>query len=300
MAVRKFYHYTIWIEEEDGSRVNPRDGLSDDAFDEDIHDIAEKEGKYYSTRFNFVRNWEYYGILIRTKDDAGYVRQWEDGSITSLSEATDDDGKTADLDFDYVDYAISVGFSSIDLLVRVGFQTPGIGMIKRYLDDHVEHSAEYEIVHETKLITDSQERLEQILDANLKTVEISLKKHPRELEGLDLEETLENLVPDDYRLEFGVSLHRGKNQNKRSTRNVLSRLLGRDEEEIENTIAQIDLPRLMYSFNIVGFEEGDEDEEIEENLTDTVLKEEIDMVPYGLFDPDLGEELCQRIRELDQ
>jgi hypothetical protein len=300
MTVSKFYHYTLWVEEDDGTRVNPQEVLSDDVFHEDMYDITESDDKYYSTQFHFIRNWEHHGVLIRTKDDTGYVRQWADGSITSLSEATNDDGKTADLNFDYVDYAICVGLTSIDLLVRVGFQTPGIGMIKRYLNDHIEHDDEYDLVHESKLTTESEQRLEQVLDASLKKIEISLKKHPRNFEELDLEESLENLVPDDYRLEFGVTLQRGKNQRKRSARSVLSRVFGRDEKEVENTIAQIDLPRIMYSFNIVGFEEGDEDTEIEEDLADAVLKEQIDTVPYDLFDPELGEVLCRRIRELDQ
>lgn len=141
--------------------------------------------------------------------------------------------------------------------------------------------------------------MEQILDADLKSIDISLKKHPRNFDGLNLDETLESLVPDDYRLEFGASLHKGKERDKRSVRSVVSGILNWNENEVEETITQIDLPRIMYSFNIVGFEEGDEETEIEENLADVVRKEEIDTTYYEVLDLDLGEELCQRIRELD-
>jgi len=301
MSLTKFYHYTIWIEDDDGTRVNPQNTLTEEGFDDSIYDIEEDGDKHYSTQFQFIRNWEYYGVLIRTKDDEGYVRRGEDGVITSLSEVTEDEGETADREFDYVDYALKVGTGSIDLLLKVGFQTPGIGMIKKYLEDHIDGkgNANLEIVYETKMVSDSEERLDRILDTDLKSVDISLKKHPREFDDLDLEETLEELTPDDYRLEFSVSLRSGKGRKKKSVKSVLGRIFNRDENEVRNTIAQIDLPRVMYSFNIVGFEDGDREKEVEENLTDTVLKEEIDTVRYGIFDENLGEVLCRRIRKLE-
>lgn len=299
MSETKFYHYNIWLEDDVGNRLNPIDNFSTDIFSNSLYDITEKEEKHYSCQFELVRSNEYYGVLIRTKDDSGFVRLREDGSIVSLADATDDEGATGDINFDYVDFAIKLNPANIDVLVEVGFQTPGIGMIKEYLDQHIDYDDDYSLEHENRLSLPSDEKIERLLDSELKKVNISFKKNPSTYEGLDVEGTLKSLIPDDYRLEFSVSLHRGKNVEKSSVREFMGQFtswVGVDDSTVEESISKIDFPQIMHSFDIVGIEG---EEEVEENLADVMRKEVIDTSRYGISDPELGEELCARLRNLD-
>lgn len=295
----KFYYYNIWIEDEAGNRLSPRDVLSGGVFDEELYEIAENDGKNYSCQFDFVRSHEYYGVLVRTKDDSGFVRLREDGRIVSLSDATDDEGGTGDITFDYVDFGIRVQRSNIDVLVEVGFQTPGIGMITEYLSQHVEYLGDYSIEYETRFSTPSEEKLERLLDSELKKVNISFKKNPKTYSGDDVGETLHSLIPDDYRLEFGISLERGETE-KSSVREYMDRFtstFGMGNDTVEDSISKIDFPRVMNTFTIVGLEG---EEEVETNLADDVMKEEIDTSMYGVFDSELGERLCKNLRNIEE
>jgi len=295
----KFYYYNIWIEDEAGNRLSPRDVLSDEIFPEDLYEIAENDGKNYSCQFDFVRSHEYYGVLVRTKDDSGFVRLREDGRIVSLSDATDDEGGTGDITFDYVDFGICLKRSNIDVLVEVGFQTPGIGMITEYLSQHVEYEKEYSIEYETRFSTPPEEKIERLLDSELKKVDVSFKKNPKTYGGDDVEETLQSLIPDDYRLEFGISLERGETEkwNVGEYMEKMTSMLGMGNDTVEDSISKIDFPRVMNSFTIVGLEG---DEEVETNLADDVMKEEIDTSRYGVYDSDLGEILCKNLRHIKE
>jgi len=313
MTATKFYYYNVWIEDKAGNRLNPREVLSDEVFSENLYDIAEKGDKRYTCQFDFIRSYEHYGVLIRTKDDSGYVRLKEDGGIVPLAEATEDEGETGDIDLDYVDFGAKVHGKSLDVLIEVGFQTPEIGMITEYLDQHVNESEIrqgldkyvdsddlYSIEYETRLATPVEEKLERLLDSELKKVNISFKKNPKVYDGLDVEQTLKSLVPDDYRLEFGISLHRGKDLETSDVREFMGRFtswIGHDEETVEQSITKIDFPRIMSSFEIIGIEG---DEQVEENLADDVLKEEIDTSRYGIYDSNLGKELCEHLRRIDE
>ena len=296
MSLTKFYHYNVWFEGEDGRRLNPRDVLTDDVFSSDIYQIPNGEDRNYRTKFRGMGTNQHHGVIIRTKDEDDFVRLTHEGEIVRLSEATEGEGEAGDMDFDYVNFATQTTSGKIDLLIEVGFQTPGIGIIKDYLDEHVECDEEYDIEHETDVRDVDDEKLTRLLDSNLKKVEISFKKNPQTYSELDTDQAIRTLIGDSYRLKFEASLHQDKNAEESRVDEFISHfssLLGIDEDTAEESISKIDFPRIMHTFRIEGVEA--DEEKIEDNLADIVKKEEIDTTGYGLFDPSLGEELCDRI-----
>lgn len=296
MSLTKFYHYNLWIEGDDGRRLNPSEALSDDTFSDDLYKISCDGDKNYHTRYQEVETNLYHGVLIRTKDEDDFVRLSPGGDIGPLSEATEDEGEAGDVDFDYVDFAVRVGSAKLDLLIEVGFQTPGVGVAKQYLDAHIEFDEEYDIEHETDMRDHEDEKLERLLDSTLKKVEISFKKNPQTYAELEPDQAIRSLIDDSYRLKFEASLHQDKDAEGSRVEDFVDRfssLLGVNEDSVEQSISKIDFPRIMHTFRIEGVES--DEEEIEDNLADIVKKEEIDTTGYRLFDPNLGEELCDRI-----
>ncbi|RQG98183.1 hypothetical protein [Natrarchaeobius oligotrophus] len=296
MSLTKFYHYNIWIAGDDGRRLNPIEVIDNGAFSTDLYRIPKSGDRNYHAQYREVDTNLYYGVIIRTKDEDDFVRLSPDGRLGPLSEATEDRGEAGDIDYDYVDFAIRVDGTKIDLLIKVGFQTPGIGIVRDYLEEHIEFDDEFDIEHETDLRDFDDDKVERLLDSTLKKVEISFKKNPQTYPELDPDDTIRTLIDDSYRLKIEASLHQDKNAD--ATRvdefvNHFSSILGVNEDSAEQSISQIDFPRIMHTFRIEGVES--DDEEIEDNLADIVKKEEIDTSGYGIFDPDLGEELCERI-----
>lgn len=145
-------------------------------------------------------------MIIRTKNEEDFLRYTPGGVLGILSDATDGKGEAGDRNWDYVDFAVKVGNPTIELLVAVGFQTPGIGVIKSYLDDHVSISQDYEIKHETQIREGREERMERLLDSELKSVEISFKKNPQTYPELDTADAIRTLIDDSYRLKIVASL----------------------------------------------------------------------------------------------
>lgn len=296
MSRTKFYHYNVWFEGEDGSRLNPRNLLTDEAFSNDIYQISNSDERNYRTRFREMGSNQHHGVIIRTKDEDDFVRLTNDGRIVRLSEATDDEGEAGDLDFDYVNFATHTSTQKIDLLIEVGFQTPGIGVVKSYLNEQTEHDEDYDIEHETDVRDVDDDKLTRLLDSNLKKVEVSFKKNPQTYSELDTDQAIRTLIDDSYRLKFEASLHQDKDASKSRVDEFVSHfssLLGVDEDTAEESISKIDFPRIMHTFRIEGIES--DDEEIEDNLADIVKKEEIDTRGYELFDPGLGQKLCNRL-----
>lgn len=296
MSLTKFYHYNIWIEGDDGRRLDPSEILSDTSFSNDLYKISNGEEKNYHARHQELDSDLYHGVLIRTKDEDDFVRLSPEGDIGLLSEATEDEGEAGDVDFDYVDFAIRVGSTKLDLLIEVGFQTPGVGVAKQYLDEHIEIGGEYDIKHETDIRDHDEEKLERLLDSTLKKVEISFKKNPQTYAQLEPDQAIRSLIDDSYRLKFEASLHQDKEAEGSRVEDFIDRfssLLGVNEDSVEQSITQIDFPRIMHTFRIEGVES--DEEEIEDNLADIVKKEEIETTGYGLFDSNLGRELGDRI-----
>ncbi|QSG07913.1 hypothetical protein [Halapricum desulfuricans] len=296
MSLTKFYHYNVWFEGEDGRRLNPGDMLIDDVFSSDIYQISNGEDRNYRTQFRGMGTNQHHGVIIRTKDEDDFVRLTHEDEIVRLSEATEDEGEAGDMDFDYVNFATQTTSGKIDLLIEVGFQTPGIGVIKDYLDEHIECDEEYDIEHETDVRDIDDEKLTRLLDSNLKKVEISFKKNPQTYSELDTDQAIRTLIDDSYRLKFEASLHQDKEAEESRVDEFVSHfssLLGIDADTAEESITKIDFPRIMHTFRIEGVES--DEEEVEDNLADIVKKEEIDTTGYELFDQNLGQELCDRL-----
>jgi len=296
MSLTKFYHYNVWFEGDNGGRLNPRDVLSDDVFSNNIYQISNGEDRNYRTQFRQMGSHQHHGVLIRTKDEDDFVRLTHDGRIVRLSEATDDEGEAGDMDFDYVNFATHTSSAKIDLLIEVGFQTPGIGVVKDYLNEHIEYDQEYGIEYETDVKDIDDEKLTRLLDSSLKKVEISFKKNPQTYSELDADQAIRTLIDDSYRLKFEASLHQDRDAEKSRVDEFVSHfssLLGVDADTAEESIAKIDFPRIMHTFRIEGVE--CDEEEIEDNLADIVKKEEIDTTGYELFDQSLGQKLCDHL-----
>jgi hypothetical protein len=295
MAVTKFYQYTIWIEGDDGAKIDPMSIANSDIFSNDLYCVSDNDEKKYHSEFRKIGSSSYQGRIIRTKDESSYLRRNEDDTIVPLSDKVSGDGDTGSINRSHTDFALKVGHQQFDLLVEVGFQTPGIGIIQNYIKSHMELPEDYKIRHETKLRDLDDGRIRQLLNSDLKTIDVSFKKSPETYEGDDTRRSLNSMMPDNYRLKFSVSLQQGDQQERQKVRDYLRNnlpMFGSDGETVEQSISKIDFPRIMHTFRIVGINGN---EEIEENLSDLVLKEEIDTDPYTPFSNDLGKRLCETL-----
>jgi hypothetical protein len=294
MPTTKFHHYRIWIENEVSEVVSPHEIFRDDVFSNNLFRVSTDRHNY-TLRFQEVVPNQYHGIIVRTKDEDGFVRLF-DGALEPFSDVIDGEGEIGDAEFDHVDFAVVVDDSGLDLIVEVGFQTPGIGVISNYLAHHIDAPEDYRVKHQTKFRQDAEENLEQLLDDELKKVEVSFKKNPRVYEELETGELLKEIAPEGYRLKFEISLEQGKEGEGESTRDRLSHIcsmLGKERDSTEESLKMIDFPAVMNIFRVTGVEDG---EVVEENLADMTLQEKIDTSGYGIFDIDLGEQLCEQIR----
>lgn len=300
MATTKFYHYNIWMEDEGGTRLDPQKVLNTDVFADGLSRIpGGGNTKSYHVRFQFIRNGQYHGMLTRTKDESGYLRLNQRFEMGLLSDETQDEGETGDIDTDQVNFAITFDGLRLNLLVEVGFQTPGINVIKRYLRENVNDTVD-SIKHETAIPDLNEDEIQRLLNSELKKIEVSFKKHPEVHEDLEAEETMKQIIPDDYRVKFEVSIEQGEGTEEKRVDEYLEgffSVFNPDHDTVEETIYQIDFPRIMHTFRIEGMEG---EQEIEENLAEVINKAEIDTSQYDLFDRDLGERLCEEIRDRDQ
>lgn len=293
IAVTKFHHYGIWIEDDVSDIVDPSEAFHDGIFSNDLFNIST-DNHNYTLRFQEIGPNQYHGIIVRTKDESGFLRL-SGGSLEQFSNVVDGDGEIGEAKFDHVNLAVIVNNSGLDLLVEVGFQTPGIGVISNYLRQHLDASLGCDIKHKTKFRQDAEENLDRLLDDELKKIEVSFTKDPRVYEDLDLDEALKAMVPEDYRLKFEVSLEQGKKSEGRGVDDYLSHIcsmLGKNEGSTKESIKMIDFPKIMNIFRVTGVEDG---EMVEENLADMTLQDKIDTSGYGIFDSELGERLCERI-----
>lgn len=296
MTSAKFYYYNIWVRDEDGHRIPIDNAFSDEVFTQDEYEIDIENNKFYFTKFRFMRANCYYGMLMRAKNEEGFVRLDEDRELSSLSEQTEGEGQTGSIDRDYVNFGIVTEQTEIGVLVQVGYQTPGILKIKEYLAQHIDNDDVDEIAHESRMPDLDEDKARQLMNSYLKSTEISFKNHPDNIPGFEVSETLSNSVPDDYRVKLEISLERSA-ESQASVIDSLAEIMpgmSTGDDDIVETIRQIDFPRIMNTFKITGVD-GETEEEIEMNLAETVEKEEIDISRYGLFDENLGEHLYNKL-----
>ena len=299
MAVTKYYHYSVWVENDVGHRLNPADAFSDSVFTEEFHPLPDRGDKSYALRLRKIDPGRYHGMIVRTKGKENFFTVDEEGSFQPFKDLIEGGGRVTNAELDCVDFAIQIEDTGLSLLVEVGFQTPGIGVIKRYLREHMKDRTEHKLRHGTKL-DDSEGELSELLDKSLKKAEISFKKNPESYEHLSVDDRLRNVAPDDYRLKFEISLERGMDTRERKVREYLSHvnsMLGFGEGPVEDSIERIDFPRIMHMFKITPVEGGEENEEEAEDIADMILRERIDTSGYGMFDADLGARLCDIMRQ---
>lgn len=291
----KFYHYTVWVNNESGTKLSLDSCLADEVFSQSNYVITEDEEKSYHTRFNFLGADEYHGALVRARDDSSYVRLDETESLSRLSEMFEEEGETGSRQRDLIDFGVKQKSNKMDLLVEVGFQTPGIGMFTRYIRQHLDTDEDTEptVEYETKTSGYDDEKLEDLMDSTLVEAEVSYKRNPKTYEELEATEGIQSTIPDNYKLKYNMKL-RSKNGDKSGVVDVLADHLGLNTDTPVESITKLDLPGMLYKLEVTG-KKGDR--EINENLTDLVMKEEINKAFYQVFDDSLGEKLIERIED---
>lgn len=228
--------------------------------------------------------------MIRTQGVGGYILIDDDGNLSTLDEETGDIGDVGNANYDYVDFVGTLKHEKIELILEVGFQTPGIGIIAEYFDQHIVNE---DVEVKYKWEKRDQDISEELLNSELKTAVISFKKDPRTLSEASIEGTLLSMMPDNYRIKFEVSLQRGDVEASKVNRalvNFLTTMFG--TESIESTIEQVDIPKIMHTFRIEGISDG---QEVETNLAEVVDKILIDTTEYRLHDERLGEVLAEKL-----
>jgi len=294
MSLTKFYHYNVWIEDGNGQRLDPTSVTADLFIEDDFH-IMESDGMNYYTQFSNLRPDQYYGILMRTEDENGFLRRSEESNLSILSDETDGEGETGSIDRSHVNFGICVDGITIKLLIEQGFQTPGIGLITNYIQQHITTDDDLQVKHENAVPDLTDEEVDELLNRELKKVKVSFKKHPKLVENLGPEDSAKQIIPDDYRLKFEVSLESGKEKEEKEIADYMDDfipMLGTNHDSTRESIKQIDFPDIMHTFRVTGLEG---DDEIETNLARVTNKEEVDITNYGIYSENLGNELCERV-----
>lgn len=298
----KFWHYTAWVErEQDGGNIDLYKNLDDEAFTEDLTKIYEEDDKTYYVEFQTIGANRFHGRLSRVKDEDSFIRRGEDENrFVVLSDETGGEGEAGERDNSTAEFGIVRRNENLHILLEKGFQTPGIGIIMAHLQGFIDVEDDFLIKKETKMGPEAEEKLDELMGKELKSIELNFKKNPTTYSELDLDSALDTVTPDDYKFRFGLTLERG-NTEPEDTEDGLSKVFAAlgvngegSSQPITNSVRQLDIPEMMSKFEIVA---SDGDEEIAENLADTIQREVIDTTEYGYFDRDLGERLCNSIEE---
>lgn len=301
MSTTKFYHYNLWFEDDKKNKVPTKEIIGGNDLFHNKHSekiIKSEEGRHYYLEFKKLGEDRYLGIIRRTKHDSEYFRKPRDGQPELLSEQVEGEGETGDIDLDLVHFGLVVAENEFKLLIEVGYQTPNIGIIHSYVKRIVDQ--DYEIEHEQAISRDTKRKMKKLLGKNLKSAEISFKSHPNVYNELSTSQTLKNITPEDYRLKVEVSLTSTKSENIIKIEDFIRDLFPGIERDksIEDSIAKINLPKILHTFNIEAFEgEGNDVIVDEENLADFTNQEEFETGDYGIFDERLGKKMCKLIEE---
>lgn len=301
-SMAKFWHYTVWAESKDnGAWLDLRQGLSDDAFEAELNKILEKEEKNYYIDFRHLGGDHFHGWLSRVKDEDSFIHRGpHDDDFNNLSDETGGGGEAGERDSSTAEFGLVRRTDRLHILMEQAGATPGIGFLLSYLKENVDISEDFELKKRTSMGPDAEEVLDELMGKELKSVEIKFKKNPTTYSELDIDSAIDTMTPDDYKFHFGVSLERG-NTEAQDTEEGISKVfntLGLTDDSpnqpITNSVRQLDIPKMMSTFEIVA---KDGEQEIDENLADTIGREEVDTNPYGYFDERLGQRLCELIEE---
>lgn len=299
MSESTFYHYKVWFEDEDdGSRVDLNTNLNLSGRSTNTNLISQTGQKQYYIQMQDIRSNWFHGLLFRGRDEDSYMRLDSQDNFDRLSNETPDQGEAGERNSDIVDFGLIQKTNTLHILLEVGFQTPGIGKLSEYLDQKLSYNDDYSVKRETKMGPDAEEKLEKLIGTNLKTINLSFKKNPTTYDSIDDADIgVDTLSDDNYRVEFGMSLQRGSDGPDSTDdvlKDVFSNLFSRDNQSITNSVRQLDLPKMMYSFDVEAL---DGNRTIETNLADTTNKVEIDKSYYGFFDQELGTRLCEEVQD---
>lgn len=294
MSQSKFYHYRVRFADEDDAGVNPRHCLPDDTFANTYQEISQSGNTGHLIRFRMVEEGKYQGLVMRTRDESTFLRL-RNGNVHYLDEELDGDGAAVNANRDISNFGIIINRSSIDVLIEVGFQTPNIGKLTEHFEESVTYTADLDVQHDTKMDDITEDELTQLLDSDLKKITANFKKNPRDYDDseLNIAESIKRAVPDEYTVNYTLSLERG-NSNPQTVRERVSDLFSISTHTAEATLTSIDIPNLMSKLYIKG-QIGNRT--VEENLTDLTLKEEIDLSYFDFFSRDLGRKLINEIEQ---
>lgn len=299
MSGSKFYHYKVWFEDsEDGEKVDLHSNLSLDVRSDTPDLISEDGQKQYYVQLQDIQTHWFHGLLFRGKDEDSYMRLDDQDNFERLSDETPGEGEAGERNSDLVEFGMIRRSNNLHILLEVGFQTPGIGKLSGYLNQELSYDGDYKLKRETKMGPDAEEKIEELIGTDLKTINLSFKKNPTTYDEIeDVDAGVDTLSGDNYRVEFGLSLQRGSEDSQTTDEaltDIFTNMFNRDNQPITNSVRQLDLPKMMYSFDVKAL---DGNRTVEKNLADTTHKEEIDKTLYGFFDEQLGERLCEEIQE---
>jgi hypothetical protein len=255
MSESTFYHYKVWFEDDDdGSRIDLNANLNLNSRSTNTNLISQTGQKQYYIQMQDIRNNWLHGLLFRGKDEDSYMRLDNQDNFERLSNETPGQGEAGERNSDIVDFGLIKRTNNLHILLEVGFQTPGIGKLSEYFDQQLSYNDNYSIKRETKMGPDAEEKLQALTGTNLKTINLSFKKNPTTYDDInDADVGMDTLSDDNYRVELGMSLNRGTDRPDSTDyvlKDVFSNLFGRDNQPITNSVRQLDLPKMIYSFNV--------------------------------------------------
>lgn len=298
MADRKFYHYTMWFLDGQNERLNPRRVLDDEVFSTGFAEVEHEGDRAYLTRFRMNRDGMYRGLLLRTRDESVFLRFKDNDEVERLDEELEGEGTTGNIDRDVVNFAVVRDSDELHLLIEQGFQTPGIGKLRTHFHDHTDaFDGEVEVRTNQKTDLISGERARRLAQSELQDIVVNFKSDPRGYDdtAMDVGSWAEAAVPEGYRFGYSATIDSGNSPTPDTTSDVLSESFGVNPDTVERTLTDLDF---LQKFSKLYLEvETDDGEVIDENLTDQVIKEEVDLTRFEFFSENLGDELIDRILE---
>lgn len=300
MSETKFYYYEVWFEDEEKHKVPIEDLISKyELFPTTRKEIDRGGNKDYYLEFQNESDNYYGGRIRRVRSDDQYIHQeGEDVKVLadSIKEIGGEPGSTGQIERDIVNFGARVQDDRIIFLLQIGFQLPRIAAVRDYFEKEVDDSLKVR----SRTIPDNDDfSWDDILDKELKSIEISLKKEPSEVNGSSLFDDLNQMMPDNYRIGLDLSIRKPKTGTKEKLKNLLKSVTpGASEDDLASTLENVDLPSLMSKFKIDYYVGEDGEKEVKEhNFLQNLKQEEVELEPEELANfKEMTTRLCRWLR----
>ena len=257
------------------------------------HLITSTTGFTNEVQIENIKGDYYFGRIIRAKEKENYFekdRGEEPSDLDSNAELIGE--KTRDI----VNFVFTKKEKGLILLVETGFQTGGIGFVKRFFEEIL--SPQHVEIAYKPMTSNRIQAISSILSKKLKRIVIQFRKDaeiPKSCK--QAEDTLKKVMSiEDYSVKVEASVVRVTDKSWRNIpvlSKVYRNLFGNDLEEAIKS--GIDFPSFLTNFEVDVID--DSKQTIHEDVLERYERKEIRLNKSKLDEDEIKIELCQALAE---